>query len=238
MKHTFYAKSTGVETTVREGKIWLRFFTFGDGETKQVKFAMDPEEAFKAHLGIIAVVKSGNKFNLVHKFNDKQSNLTIEKWEKNDKSGFGIVIKKDDTKINVPLDQANILFLAELLKAMSIESTKFEQKREQTQTETQAQTEIQTEEVAVETKVVEPDTDESGATETGNGNSGKLQKVVVEAVRVDGKAIKVGGQWYEITDKTKVEGKVKKGDVINLYYYKGEKKNFANAIYVTEYIPE
>jgi len=233
MKHTFYAKSTGVEVSVREGKTWLRFFTFGDGETKQVKFAMDPEEAFKSHLGIISVVKSGSKFNLVHKFNEKQSTLTIEKWEKNDKSGFGIVIKKDDTKINVPLDQANALFLAELLKAMSIEATKFEQKREQTQTETQAQAETQTEEVAAETKVVEPDTNET-TTETGNGNSGKLQKVKVEAVRVDGKAIKVGGQWYEITDKTKVEGEIGKGKVVNLYFYKGEKKAFANAVYVTE----
>jgi hypothetical protein len=227
MKHTFYAKNTGVETTVREGKIWLRFFTFGDSETKQVKFTMDPEEAFKAHLGIISVVKSGGKFNLVHKFNDKQSNLTIEKWEKNDKSGFGIVIKKDDTKINVPLDQANVLFLAELLKAMAIEATKFEQRKEQT--ETQAQTEV-----TAETKIVEPDPDEA---ETGNGNSGKLQKVVVEAVRVDGKAIKVNGQWYEITDRTKIEGEISKNKVVNLYYYKGEKKNFANAIYVTE-IPE
>jgi len=234
MKHTFYAKSTGCEVSVREGKTWLRFFTFGDGETKQVKFAMDPEEAFKSHLGIISVVKSGSKFTLVHKFNEKQSTLTIEKWEKNDKSGFGIVIKKDDTKINVPLDQANALFLAELLKAMSIEATKFEQKREQTQTETQAQTETQTEEVAVETKVVEPDTDAT-PTETGNGGtSGKLQKVKVEAVRVDGKAIKVNGQWFDITDKTKVEGEISKGKVINLYYYKGEKKSFANAVYVIE----
>jgi len=234
MKHTFYAKNTGVETTVREGKIWLRFFTFGDSETKQVKFAMDPEEVFKAHLGILSVVKSGSKFSLIHKFNDKQSTLTIEKWEKNDKSGFGIVIKKDDTKINVPLDQANILFLAELFKAMSIESTKFEQRKEQA--ETQAQTETQTE--ITETKIVEPDPDESKTGEAGDGTSGKLQKVVVEAVRVDGKAIKVNGKWYEITSKTKIEGEIGKNKVVNLYFYKGEKKNFANAIYVTEYIPE
>jgi len=231
MKHTFYAKNTGVETTVREGKIWLRFFTFGDGESKQVKFAMDPEEAFKAHLGILSVVKSGSKFSLIHKFNDKQSTLTIEKWEKNNKNGFGIVIKKDDTKINVPLDQVNVLFLAELLKAMSVESTKFEQRKEQT--ETQAQTEVTT-----ETKIVEPDPDEAETGEAGDGTSGKLQKVVVEAVRVDGKAIKVNGKWYEITSKTKIEGEIGKNKVVNLYFYKGEKKNFANAIYVTEYIPE
>jgi len=234
MKHTFYAKNTGVEITVREGKIWLRFFTFGDSETKQVKFTMDPEEAFKTHLGILSVVKSGSKFSLIHKFNDKQSSLIIEKWEKNDKSGFGIVIKKDDTKINVPLDQANILFLAELFKAMSIESTKFEQRKEQA--ETQAQTETQTE--ITETKIVEPDPDESKTGEAGDGTSGKLQKVVVEAVRVDGKAIKVNGKWYEITSKTKIEGEIGKNKVVNLYFYKGEKKNFANAIYVTEYIPE
>jgi len=231
MKHTFYAKNTGVEVSVREGKTWLRFFTFGDGESKQVKFAMDPEEAFKAHLGILSVVKSGSKFSLIHKFNDKQSTLTIEKWEKNNKNGFGIVIKKDDTKINVPLDQVNVLFLAELLKAMSVESTKFEQRKEQT--ETQAQTEVTT-----ETKIVEPDPDEAETGEAGDGTSGKLQKVVVEAVRVDGKAIKVNGKWYEITNKTKVEGEIGKNKVVNLYFYKGEKKNFANAIYVTEYIPE
>ena len=235
MKHTFYAKNTGVEVKVDDGMVKMRFFTFGEGESKQAKFLLDPEESFKLHLGIISIAKGqSKKFDLIHKFNDQKSILEVEKWERDNKSGYGVIIKKENVKLNVPLDQANVLFLAELLKAMAIEATKETTKLEQRkeQTETQAQTEV-----TAETKIVEPDPDETTA-ETGNGNSGRLQKVVVEAVRVDGKAIKVGGQWYEITDRTKIEGEISKNKVVNLYYYKGEKKNFANAIYVTEYIPE
>jgi len=228
MLHTFYAKSTGVEVSLGEGKVWLRFFTFGDESSKQTKFMLDPEEAFRSHLGVVSVVKNGNKFSLTHKFNEKQSILTIEKWERENKSGFGVIIKKDEIKINVPLDQANVLFLAELLKAMAIESTK-------TITTQKTQAETQTEEVTVETKTVLPDPDETSVqsqTETRNGSS-KIQNAKIEAVRVDGKAFKVNGQWYEITDKTKIEGgSIGKGKTINLYYLKGERKNFANAIYI------
>ena len=232
MKHTFYAKNTGVEVKVDDGRVKMRFFTFGEGESKQAKFLLDPEESFKLHLGIISIVKGQTKkFDLIHKFNDQKSILEVEKWERNNKSGYGVIIKKENVKLNVPLDQANVLFLAELLKAMAIEATKFEQRKEQT--ETQAQTEV-----TAETKIVEPDPDEAETGEAGDGTSGKLQRVAIEAVRVDKRAIKVNGQWYEITDRTKIEGEISKNKVVNLYYYKGERKNFANAIYVTEYIPE
>lgn len=62
---------------------------------------------------------------------------------------------------------------------------------------------------------------------------GKLSKVFISAVKKDGTAIKVKDQWYEVNAKTKIDvGELKKGLKVNLYYSKGEKKNFANAIYL------
>ncbi len=74
----------------------------------------------------------------------------------------------------------------------------------------------------------------------GNGfTQGKLFKVFISAVKKDGTAIRVKDQWYEINAKTKNEaGELKKGMKVNLYFAKGERKNFANAIYtVTETAP-
>jgi len=67
----------------------------------------------------------------------------------------------------------------------------------------------------------------------GNGfTKGKLFKVFISAVKKDGTAIRVMDQWYEINAKTKNDaGALKKGMKVNLYFAKGERKNFANAIY-------
>lgn len=230
MLHTFYAKNSGLEVRLKDGKIWLRFFTFGTEEKTQLKFMLDAEESFRTYLSILNLVKTGTKVSLIHKFNDVQSTLTIEKWSKNEKSGFGVILKKEETKINVPVDQANVLFFAELLKAMAIESTKTvadaitEQKQE-----TNTQEDVQ---IEGETKIVAPDPVENTETTNNETNTGKMQNVEIEAIRTDGKAVKVAGKWYEITDKTKVEGKLEKGKKANLYYFKGEKKLFVNAIYV------
>ncbi len=81
---------------------------------------------------------------------------------------------------------------------------------------------------------------EAGGFFPGNGFSkGKLFKVFISAVTKDGTAIRVKDQWYEINAKTRNEaGELKKGMKVNLYFSKGEKKNFANAIYpVTETAP-
>jgi hypothetical protein len=68
---------------------------------------------------------------------------------------------------------------------------------------------------------------------------GKLRKVFISAVKNDGTAIRIKDQWFEINAKTRNEaGELKKGMKVNLYFAKGEKKNFANAIYaVTESAP-
>lgn len=68
---------------------------------------------------------------------------------------------------------------------------------------------------------------------------GKLLKVFISAVTKDGTAIRIKDQWYEINAKTRNEaGDLKKGMKVNLYFSKGEKKNFANAIYlVTDAAP-
>ncbi|WP_028844209.1 hypothetical protein [Thermodesulfovibrio thiophilus] len=126
MLHVFYAKNSGVELSVRDGKINLRFFTFGNGENKKARFVLDPVEAFHTNLAIVSMVRGkSDKFRLIHKYNEVTSTVTVEKWQKNEKSGYAVVYKKEgqnEININVPLDQVNFLFLAELLKKASIKA--------------------------------------------------------------------------------------------------------------------
>lgn len=246
MTQTFYAKSTGIEVSLRGRKVVLRFFTFGtEKESKQAKFLFDPEEAFHLGIGIVSTVKNGGKVSFIHKYNDSTSNLIFEKWQKNNKSGYGLVLKKGNDTINVALDQVDVLFLSELLKAMSIEATKAPEKateksdEEKPAEEKTAETELTettTEPVETETKkVIPPDPEVAEASAKVPAEvkveRGKLEGVI-EAVRKDGKAFKISGKWYEVTEKTKLEGKLEKGKKVSVYYSKGNKKMFVNAVYV------
>ncbi|WP_028842932.1 hypothetical protein [Thermodesulfovibrio yellowstonii] len=248
MLQTFYAKNSGIEVSLRERKIVLRFFTFGSNESKQAKFVLTPEEAFHLGIGIVSTVKNGGKVSFIHKYNDSQSNLIFEKWQKNNKSGYGIVLKKGNDSINVAFDQVDALFMAELLKAMSIEATKAPEKAtEKPDEEKTTEPDETTETVGVEDekpvetkteKIVPPDPEEVATTEAPaevpaevKMERGKLEGVI-EAVRKDRRAVKVAGKWYDITDKTKVEGQIEKGKKASVYYSKGDRKLFANAVYV------
>lgn len=126
MYQTFYAKTTGVEVTTNAKKVWLRFFTFGEGNgKKEKKFALTANEAFHLSLAVLQLVKTDKKnFKLIHKFNDKTTTLTLEKWVKDEKSGFGIVIQGGEDKINVPLNQVDFLFFGKVMEVSAIDAVK------------------------------------------------------------------------------------------------------------------
>lgn len=141
MYQTFYAKSTGIEVTTNAKKVWLRFFTFGDGNgKKEKKFALTANEAFHLSLAVLQLVKTDKKsFKLIHKFNDKTTTLTLEKWVKDEKSGFGIVIQGGDEKINVPLNQVDFLFFGKLMETAAIDAAKEKPKATKKKTEAEAE---------------------------------------------------------------------------------------------------
>lgn len=155
--NTFYAKTSGVEVSVKDGKIILRFFTFNNNNSRndnlKGRFVLDPAEAFQAHLAVLATIKGGNSQKFIHKYNNNGqetvSNLTLEKWERNGKSGYAVVYRKEanpEVKINVAMNQADFLYFGELLKFASLAYTlldKGDQERTNTNTTANANRETQ-----------------------------------------------------------------------------------------------
>ncbi len=136
--YTVYAKNTGVEiratskvsaeesATEKEGRISLRFFSFGNGNVQSLKFILTPLEAYSIFLYSAEIAKRGGKQILTHKFQGEEGEVTtrftIEKWEKESKAGYAYSLKRGDTRgINVAMDSAAFLYAGELLKALSLE---------------------------------------------------------------------------------------------------------------------
>lgn len=141
--YTMYAKSTGMEikatskvseekaegkaTTGKEGRIALRFFTFGNGqEAQSLRFILNPLEAYAICLASAQIARQGGKHTLVHKFQGDEgeitSTLTLEKWENQGKSGFAYSLKRGEAKaVNVPMDMTAFLYVGELMKSLSVE---------------------------------------------------------------------------------------------------------------------
>ena len=141
--YTMYAKNTGMEIKVtskvseekaaagksatgKEGRIALRFFTFGNGDSQSLKFILNPLEAYGLYLSAAELAKKGGKQTLIHKFTGDEgevtSRLTLEKWEKEGKSGYAYSLKRGDSNaVNVPMDMVSFLYVGELMKALSLE---------------------------------------------------------------------------------------------------------------------
>lgn len=141
--YTLYAKSTGMEIKVgskvreekpaegksvtgKEGRIALRFFTFGNGDTQSLRFILTPLEAYGIYLASAQIARQGGKHSLIHKFQGEEgevtSTLLLEKWENQGKSGFAYSLKRGDAKsVNVPMDMTSFLYVGELMKSLSVE---------------------------------------------------------------------------------------------------------------------
>jgi len=129
---TIYTKSAGVEISPyekrqdgkpREGRISLRFFKM-EGGANQLRFVAEPSEGFELYRIINKVFLEGDKETLIHKFegNDGEiiTKLTVEKYERNNKTGYAFVIQRGDESINIAATACNFLYAAEFLKHLSM----------------------------------------------------------------------------------------------------------------------
>ena len=130
-QYVIYAKNSGVEIAPgerrsegrpTEGRIVLRFFRLEEGATS-IRFMVEPWEAYELSRKIGRVWRDGGKDKLTHKFEGSEGEVTttlsVEKWERNGKSGCAISLQRDKDAINVPADEPHFLFAAEFLRFLS-----------------------------------------------------------------------------------------------------------------------
>lgn len=137
---SLYAANSGLEITPEhkfnsrkkqsEGRIQLRFFILTaptTGKTTQLKFILEPGEAYDLYHRMRVIYAHGGKDKLVHKFAQGDevttTTLSFDKWEKGNKSGLGISIGRGDTFISVPFSKestSRFLYAAEFLKFLSV----------------------------------------------------------------------------------------------------------------------
>lgn len=130
-KFTIYAKESGVEISPcekkqqgkpDEGRIALRFFRLTSG-AHQIRFVIEPWEAFELHGFINAVQLAGGKETLTHKFDagagETITKLHVECYQRNGKKGYAFSIQRGEEGINVAAPQGQFLFAAEFLKQLS-----------------------------------------------------------------------------------------------------------------------
>ncbi len=126
-----YAKNAGVEISPGEkrsegrpveGRVVLRFFKLEEGAAA-IRFLVEPWECFDLARKIRRICHEGGKEKLTHKFGGSDgevvTTLTVEKWERNGKSGCAMAVQRDNDTINVPVEEGRILYAAEFLRFLS-----------------------------------------------------------------------------------------------------------------------
>jgi hypothetical protein len=129
---TIYTKSAGVEIgpyekrqegKPREGRISLRFFKM-EGGTQMLRFVVEPWEGFELSRIISNVYREGGKQTLTHKFKGSSgeiiTRLAVEKFERNGKPGYALIIQRDNDSINVSIPTGQFLYAAEFLRHLSL----------------------------------------------------------------------------------------------------------------------
>ena len=129
---TIYARSAGVEIgsyekrqegKPLEGRISLRFFTM-ESKGQQLRFVAEPWEGFELFRRINRVHREGGKETLTHKYESNNgeiiTKLTVEKYERNNKAGYAMSIKRGDDGINVSVSEEHFLYAGELLRHLSL----------------------------------------------------------------------------------------------------------------------
>lgn len=144
--HEIFSQSTGLEikaavktsedngtVTERSGRVQLRFFKLTPKtkpeEVTQIRFLCEPDEAFELALKINQVantpIASKEKLN-PHKFSTAEhgetiTTLSVEKWERNGKSGCALTVGRGKDFISVPMPPGKFLFAGEFLRVLSTE---------------------------------------------------------------------------------------------------------------------
>jgi hypothetical protein len=129
---TIYAKSAGVEFAphekrqegkAREGRISLRFFRMESG-AQQLRFVAEPVEGFELHRMIAKVYRDGGRETLTHKFEsgggEVVTKLSVERYERNNRTGYALIIQRGDESINVSATEGHFLYAAEFLRHLSL----------------------------------------------------------------------------------------------------------------------
>lgn len=141
IRGTVKSSEEGGQTVERAGRVQLRFFKLTPktkpDEVTQIRFICAPDEAFELALKIShvagSVVPAKEKLS-PHKFNGGEqggetvTTLTVEKWERNGKSGYAFTVGRDKDFISVPVPLAKFLFAGEFLKSLSTEQCWVERK--------------------------------------------------------------------------------------------------------------
>lgn len=138
-RFTIYAKESGVEISATEkrqagkpdeGRIAFRFFRLASG-SHQIRFVVEPWEAFELQRKILAVHAAPGKEGLTHKFDGGEgetvTKLFVEGYERNGKKGYAFSIQRNEESINVAAPQGEFLFAAEFLKQLSVAQSWVEQ---------------------------------------------------------------------------------------------------------------
>ncbi len=130
---TIYAKQTGISITPcerrsegrpTEGRIALRFFRLASGSSA-IRFIAEPAEAFALHDKMQKVFRDGGQESLNHRFEgsdgEVKTRLTVERWERNGKSGFAFTVQRGEEQVNVPVPAERFLYAAEFLRHLSLQ---------------------------------------------------------------------------------------------------------------------
>jgi len=136
---TIYAKQTGVSITPcerrsegrpTEGRIALRFFRLASGSSS-IRFIAEPAEAFALHDKMQKVFRDGGQESLNHRFEgsdgEVKTRLTVERWERNGKSGFAFTVQRGEEQVNVPVPVERFLYAAEFLRHLSLQQAWIEE---------------------------------------------------------------------------------------------------------------
>jgi hypothetical protein len=130
---TIYARQAGVaispferrsEGRPTEGRIVLRFFRLESG-SNAIRFIVEPAEAFALYSKMHRIASDGGQESLTHTFTgpegEVQTRLTVERWARNDKSGYALAVQRGEEQLNVPVQAEQFLFAAEFLRHLSLQ---------------------------------------------------------------------------------------------------------------------
>jgi hypothetical protein len=129
---TIYAKSSGVEIgpyekrsegKPKEGRVALRFFTM-ESPPRQVRFVVEPYEAFEISRKIAKGEDERGKSGVTHRFEGSEgevvTKLSIESYERNGKTGYALGIRRGTEEINVPMTVDHFLYAGEFLRHLAV----------------------------------------------------------------------------------------------------------------------
>lgn len=145
--YEIFSQSTGVDireafktsdehgqVTERSGRIQLRFFKLTPktrpDEVSQIRFICEPDEAFELASLIAQVANSPvpskeklhpHKFSVGEHGTETVTTVSVEKWERNGKSGYALTVGRGKDFISVPTPVSKFIFAGQFLKFLSTE---------------------------------------------------------------------------------------------------------------------